>query len=519
MNHYFHNIKILEHQGTFNLLARGERYGQLWFLKGLKPEFAQKKLYRDLLRKEFDIAIQLHHPNIVGMVSMERIEALGSLCIVEEWIDGETLLQWLSSKHTLEEKLNVLRQLLTAIAHCHNHEVIHRDLKPSNIMITREDNQVKIIDFGLSDTNRYSSLKAAAGTINYVAPEILEKDSVATVQADIYSLGMIMKDMHLPKRYNAVIDKAVATHRNERFGSVGQLQEAIEMNGYRSWQKKWLAVAAGAALLLCLAAFWGGYKLNIRLPLGQQSSTSYQAVDYGQHRADSLALATDTTLTTIIIADKGLSLYYPKPGVAVVVSPISESDAVDLGLSVLWAPCNVGAERTKGRLMPGAFLRTMPNPFQVLNYGKDYPDSVFVRNLPSLVGTKNDVAQRLWHGRWRLPLNSDFYELIERCKWQYIVPLGDLPGYLVTGPSGNSIFLPLGGFLYSMHFFSIAERGYYWSSSLSKADINDPFECALVFDQYMVQIHTHSRLNGFLVRPVLDKKPHKINEFYNHLPE
>ena len=38
------------------MLARGERYGQLWLLKGLKPEYAQKKLYRDLLRKEFDIA-------------------------------------------------------------------------------------------------------------------------------------------------------------------------------------------------------------------------------------------------------------------------------------------------------------------------------------------------------------------------------------------------------------------------------------------------------------------------------
>lgn len=518
MNHYFHNIKILEHQGTFNLLARGERYGQLWFLKGLKPEFAQRKLYIDLLRKEFDIAMQLHHPNIVGVVSLERVEALGSLCIVEEWIDGETLLQWLSSKHTLEEKLNVLRQLLTAIAHCHNHEVIHRDLKPSNIMITREGDQVRIIDFGLSDTDRYSSLKAAAGTINYVAPEILEKDSVATVQADIYSLGMIMKDMDLPRRYNNVIDKAVAVDREARFSNIAQVQEAIESARNRNTQKKWLVTEIVAVVMLCLAAFWSGYHFNTKFFRGQTTPTR-SVVDSEQRRADSLALATDTTLTTIIIADKGLSLYYPKPGVAVVVSPISESDAVDLGLSVLWAPCNVGAERTMGRLMPGAFLRTMPNPFQVLNYGKDYPDSVFVRNLPSLVGTKNDVAQRLWHGRWRLPLNSDFYELIERCKWQYIVPLGDLPGYLVTGPSGNSIFLPLGGFLYSMHFFSIAERGYYWSSSLSKADINDPFECALVFDQYMVQIHTHSRLNGFLVRPVLDKKPHKINEFYNHLPE
>lgn len=117
--------------------------------------------------------------------------------------------------------------------------------------------------YAWGDTDRYSSLKAAAGTINYVAPEVLEKDGETTIQADIYSLGMIMKDMHLPKRYNAVIDKAVATDRNQRLGSVEQLQEAIEMASYRSKQKKWLAIVAGAAMLLCLAAFWGGYNLNI----------------------------------------------------------------------------------------------------------------------------------------------------------------------------------------------------------------------------------------------------------------
>jgi len=66
--------------------------------------------------------------------------------------------------------------------------------------------------------------------------------------------------------------------------------------------------------------------------------------------------------------------------------------------------------------------------------------------------------------------------------------------------------LPLGGFLYGTHFFSIAERGYYWSSSLSPAEINDPKEWALVFDQFMVQMEPHSRLNSFFVRPVLDKK-------------
>ena len=291
------------------------------------------------------------------------------------------------------------------------------------------------------------------------------------------------------------------------------------MNGYRSWQKKWLAVAAGAALLLCLAAFWGGYKLNIRLPLGQQSSTSYQDVDYGQHSADSLALATDTALTTIIIADKGLSLYYPKPGVAVAVSPISESDAVDLGLSVLWAPCNVGAERTMGRLMPGAFLRNLAhNPYQTLNDESDYFRDYFYNTTLSFEGTIHDAAHMLWRGKWRLPLKSEFQELIDKCKWEYVEPPGDLPGFLIIGPSGKSMFLPMGGFRYDTHYFSVGTKGFYWTASRAKAG-EDPNDWAITFDNYMISINVFSNLNAFLVRPVLDKKPHKINEFYNHLPE
>ena len=165
-------------------------------------------------------------------------------------------------------------------------------------------------------------------------------------------------------------------------------------------------LALTLSVLLCLAAFWGGYKLNIRLPLGQQSSTSFQAVDYGQHSADSLALATDTALTTIIIADKGLSLYYPKPGVAVAVSPISESDAVDLGLSVLWAPCNVGAERTMGRLMPGAFLRNLAhNPYQTLYDESDYFRDYFYNTTVGICGTTRRPARVSHHwSEWQEPV-------------------------------------------------------------------------------------------------------------------
>ncbi len=85
--------------------------------------------------------------------------------------DGDNLEQ-LIKKNALSVELarKIAGQLMDALEYMHNKQMIHRDLKPSNIMITHNGQNVKLIDFGLSDSDSFCVLKSPAGTSGYIAP-------------------------------------------------------------------------------------------------------------------------------------------------------------------------------------------------------------------------------------------------------------------------------------------------------------------------------------------------------------
>ena len=99
-------------------------------------------------------------------------------------------------------------EIVKAVAYVHSLQAVHRDLKPSNIMITRNGSQVKLINFGLSDTDSFVILKQPAGTKGYVSPE-QSRGSVTDERNDIYSLGIILQDMQLGWLWHGVVRKAV----------------------------------------------------------------------------------------------------------------------------------------------------------------------------------------------------------------------------------------------------------------------------------------------------------------------
>ena len=187
--------------GGYCLLTRAKRNGRWWMLKGLKEPYRQDSVYRLMLQKEFDIMSQLQHPMIVSVYSLEEVSGLG-LCIVMEWIDGITLKEWLQQKeHTPEQRRHVTDMLLDVVAYIHSRQTQHRDLKPSNILITHNGQYLKLIDFGLSDTDSHAILKADAGTEGYMAPE---------GPSDIYSLGRILRELRLGWWSRLVIRKCCA---------------------------------------------------------------------------------------------------------------------------------------------------------------------------------------------------------------------------------------------------------------------------------------------------------------------
>ena len=156
-------------------------------------------LIQVLLQKEFDIMKHVQHPGVVEVTGIEEVDGYGK-CLVMEWIDGVTLEKWLRQPHSKTERVHIANQLLVVLEFVHDMQVVHRDLKPSNIMVTRNGSVLKLIDFGLADTDSYAVLKEPAGTDGYVSPE-QQKGGPTDVRNDIYSVGVILDKMKLNLSY------------------------------------------------------------------------------------------------------------------------------------------------------------------------------------------------------------------------------------------------------------------------------------------------------------------------------
>lgn len=109
--------------------------------------------------------------------------------------------------------------------------------------------------------------------------------------------------------------------------------------------------------------------------------------------------------------------------------------AVDLGLSVRWADCNVGANRPEQ--FGGYFPFGDPTGAKYTGDAHDYPTGKIGK-------TEYDIAYKNWGEHWRLPTSEEIKELVSKCNWQESYVNG-VRGYIVTGMNGNSIFLPYAG--------------------------------------------------------------------------
>ena len=158
---------------------------------------------------------------------------------------------------------------------------------------------------------------------------------------------------------------------------------------------------------------------------------------------------------------------------------------VDLGLSVKWATCNVGASK--------------PEEYgDYFAWGEIQPKEVY--NWSTYKWNKDDAARANWGGAWRLPTKAEQDELREQCTWEEAVVYG-IRCTKVTGPNGNSIFLPKAGYNYDGILANAGGCGYYWSSSLYTTDTN--YACYLYFDsEYEDWFYYHYRCCGQSVRPV-----------------
>ena len=237
--------KVYESRGGYTLVSRMEVGGKLVALKSLKPEYIGNPFYEGMLRKEYEIGSGLNHPNICPVLDFVNIPELGN-CIEMLWVDGERLGAMIGSKGLPVRK--IILEICDALEYLHRNQIIHRDLKPSNILITNNGQNVKLIDFGLSDADWYTLFKNPAGTRDYVSPEQLAGGNV-DVRTDIYSLGRIMQELGVYPRIAAV---CVNEDRDKRYSNVQEVRSAI-LRRDRSHRLRLAAVTAAFLLLILLA--------------------------------------------------------------------------------------------------------------------------------------------------------------------------------------------------------------------------------------------------------------------------
>ena len=139
----------IAHTRTHTVIYTATRYGRRFLLKALSPDVASLTDYQMQQEQEFQLGIQLVHPNIAATYSIEEIKGVGR-CIVQEWIDGVTLGEWLQTNPSRQARERAFAQTLDAVEYLHSLQLVHHDLKADNILITRHGSNVKLIDFGLS---------------------------------------------------------------------------------------------------------------------------------------------------------------------------------------------------------------------------------------------------------------------------------------------------------------------------------------------------------------------------------
>jgi serine/threonine protein kinase len=220
-----------------------------------------------LLLQEARVAASLNHPSICSVHEVGRFG--DEPYIVMEHVEG-TLLSDVIPRDTglpIERAIHYEMQIVDAIAHAHRHGIVHGDLKTSNIMVG-SDGRVKVLDFGLAvqkvseidlsdgDTTRPPELDSGAGTVPYMAPELL-RGRRAQAPSDIWALGVVLFEMlvgyrpfrggtayelaaailadqplplppRVPGALRGVVSRCLSKHPIDRFATVRDLAAALE---------------------------------------------------------------------------------------------------------------------------------------------------------------------------------------------------------------------------------------------------------------------------------------------------
>ena len=249
----FHDFKLLKTTANASLYL-AIKAGKRFLIKTTKDNSEQQS---KMLLREYQLSIGCDHPHLVHIYTVEEGLPFGT-GLVMEYIEGRTLDKYLAEKPSKKERERIFSELLSAVGYLHKRGVIHNDLKPENILVTHADNTLKLIDFGLADSDAEYALRTLGCTPRYASPELQVRAEVIDARSDIYSVGVLMQEIFGTSSISARCTKA---NPEKRYANIAALQRAWQN---RNLPQKVLLGVVAAVILALPFIFLGQTKLAER---------------------------------------------------------------------------------------------------------------------------------------------------------------------------------------------------------------------------------------------------------------
>jgi serine/threonine protein kinase len=306
----FSDVTEISKDGGMCFVGKFLLHGKWHTIKRLKPEFLNNTIYKTALEKEFEIGLQLDHPNIVRYLH-KGYDKKG-VFIIQEYIDGITLREAFQDKDFVSKNSTdkIILQLIGAIDYLHKHQIYHLDLKPENILLSHKGGNIKLIDFGLATTDAFQGI--ASGTKKYASPEQIKEPSKQGARSDLYSFGLFVLELFtgdvnkklidkLPQQYRKIIKACLNESPINRPKNISEVEHSVTRY-YQSRKKKLILtiglILFGATISYFLFSDFSQQDKNLLAkPFNSSKDNKNSALEEGENNSINQPINSPTTIS------------------------------------------------------------------------------------------------------------------------------------------------------------------------------------------------------------------------------